>query len=149
MPMLGMNQETGTLLRWIKHEGETVTKGEPLMEVATDKTDIEIEAPASGILRNVTAKEGDEVPVGKVIALIAGADEVLAAPKPSAAPAAKPAPVSAPAPAPAPAAKTAPAPAPTPAAAAPMSPVAARMVADHGIDASRIKPAQRREEAIT
>ncbi len=58
MPMLGMNQETGTLLRWLKREGETVTQGEPLMEVATDKTDMEIEAPASGILRNVTAQRG-------------------------------------------------------------------------------------------
>lgn len=131
MPMLGMNQETGTLLRWIKREGETVTKGEPLMEVATDKTDIEIEAPASGVLRNVTAKEGDEIPVGQVIALIAGADEVIAAAKPAAAPAT---------PASAPAAPSTP-PAPISAAPAAMSPVAARMVADHGIDASRIKPA--------
>src|SRR6185436_15509760 len=78
MPALGMNQETGTLLRWLKAEGEAVTKGEPLMEVATDKTDVEIEAPVSGILRNVTAKEGDEVPVGQVIALIAKPDEVVA-----------------------------------------------------------------------
>src|SRR6476659_3876501 len=77
MPALGMNQETGTLLRWLKNEGDTVTKGEPLMEVATDKTDVEIEAPVSGILRNVTAKEGDEVPVGHVIALIAKPDEVI------------------------------------------------------------------------
>ena len=58
MPALGMNQETGTLLRWLKREGEPVQQGEPLMEIATDKTDVEIEAPASGILRNVRAREG-------------------------------------------------------------------------------------------
>src|SRR5689334_11780896 len=70
MPALGMAQETGTLLAWLKKEGETVTKGEPLMTVATDKTDVEIEANASGILTNVTAKIGEEVPVGQVIAMI-------------------------------------------------------------------------------
>src|SRR5215218_2422851 len=95
MPALGMNQETGTLLRWLKAEGEAVTKGEPLMEVATDKTDVEIEAPVSGILRNVTAKEGDEIPVGQVIALIAKVDEVIgsapAAKTPQTAPIAPPA----------------------------------------------------------
>ena len=90
MPALGMNQETGTLLRWLKAEGDSVTKGEPLMEIATDKTDVEIEASASGILRNVTAKEGDEIPVGQVIALIAAPDEVISAPK-SSAPAPSPA----------------------------------------------------------
>src|SRR5688572_5282767 len=91
MPALGMNQETGTLLRWLKQEGDTVTKGEPLMEVATDKTDVEIEASVSGILRNVTAQEGDEIPVGQVIALIAKPGEVIAASK-AAAPATPPAP---------------------------------------------------------
>jgi pyruvate dehydrogenase E2 component (dihydrolipoamide acetyltransferase) len=128
MPALGMNQETGTLLRWHKAEGETVTKGEPLMEIATDKTDVEIEAPASGVLRRVTAHEGDEVPVGQVIAWIAAADEVL----PGAEPAVNaPAPV---APEP-PAAPPGAAPAP-----APISPLAARVAARHGVDVSRIKP---------
>ncbi len=70
MPALGMNQETGTLLRWLKAEGDEIHKGEPLMEIATDKTDVEIEAPASGVLLQVTAAEGDEVPVGQVMAWI-------------------------------------------------------------------------------
>lgn len=134
MPALGMNQETGTLLRWLKAEGEAVTKGEPLMEVATDKTDVEIEAPVSGILRNVTAKEGDEVPVGKVIALIAKPDEVIGASKAASAEAPPPTPVAPPTP---------PAPAPSAPAngtVAPITPVAARMVAEHGIDVSRIQP---------
>ena len=64
MPALGVAQEKGTLLNWLKAEGQPVTKGEPLMEVETDKATVEIEAPASGILTHVTASVGDEVPVG-------------------------------------------------------------------------------------
>ena len=70
MPALGVAQEKGTLLNWLKGEGQSVTKGEPLMEVETDKATVEIEAPASGILTNVTASVGDEVPVGNKIAVI-------------------------------------------------------------------------------
>ena len=70
MPVLGMNQEKGVLLQWLKQDGETVTQGEPLMEVETDKAVTEIEAPASGILTNVSAKPGEDVPVGQTIALI-------------------------------------------------------------------------------
>jgi pyruvate dehydrogenase E2 component (dihydrolipoamide acetyltransferase) len=70
MPALGVAQEKGTLLNWLKAEGQSVTKGEPLMEVETDKATVEIEAPASGILTNVTASVGDEVPVGNRIAVI-------------------------------------------------------------------------------
>jgi pyruvate dehydrogenase E2 component (dihydrolipoamide acetyltransferase) len=70
MPALGVAQEKGTLLNWLKAEGQPVTKGEPLMEVETDKATVEIEAPASGILANVIASPGDEVPVGNRIAVI-------------------------------------------------------------------------------
>ncbi len=70
MPALGVAQEKGTLINWLKAEGQSVTKGEPLMEVETDKATVEIEAPASGILADVTAAPGDEVPVGNKIALI-------------------------------------------------------------------------------
>ncbi len=70
MPALGMNQETGRLLQWFRKEGERVTKGEALMEVETDKATVEIEAPATGVLAGVTARPGDEVPVGQPIALI-------------------------------------------------------------------------------
>jgi pyruvate dehydrogenase E2 component (dihydrolipoyllysine-residue acetyltransferase) len=76
MPALGVAQETGTLLNWLKAEGQSVTKGEPLMEVETDKATVEIEAPASGILANVTASAGDEVPVGNRIAVILAPGEV-------------------------------------------------------------------------
>jgi pyruvate dehydrogenase E2 component (dihydrolipoamide acetyltransferase) len=70
MPALGMSQETGTLLRWFKSEGDSITKGEPLMEVETDKAAVEIEAPASGTLSSIIAHEGDVIPVGQRIAVI-------------------------------------------------------------------------------
>jgi pyruvate dehydrogenase E2 component (dihydrolipoamide acetyltransferase) len=77
MPALGVAQQTGTLLKWLKSAGQPVTKGEPLMEVETDKSTVEIEAAASGILARVTAKAGDEVPVGQTIALILAPGEAL------------------------------------------------------------------------
>ena len=70
MPALGVAQQTGTLLKWLRAEGEAVNKGEPLMEIETDKATVEIEAPGSGILARVTAKAGDQVPVGERIAFI-------------------------------------------------------------------------------
>src|SRR6267142_391985 len=70
MPALGVAQQTGTLLKWLKAEGQSVSKGEPLMEIEPDKATVEIEAPASGVLAHVIARAGDEVPVGERIALI-------------------------------------------------------------------------------
>jgi len=70
MPALEMTQETGRLVAWLKRDGESVNKGEPLMEIETDKVTIEIEAPASGILGGVLIKENDVVPVGQTIAWI-------------------------------------------------------------------------------
>ncbi len=77
MPALGMAQETGTLLQWLKAPGDNVSKGEPLMEVETDKATVEVEAPASGTLANVTAQPGDMIPVGQVIALILSPGEAV------------------------------------------------------------------------
>jgi len=70
MPALEMTQESGRLVSWLKREGESVNKGEPLMEVETDKVTIEIEAPDTGILGGVLIKENDVVPVGQTIAWI-------------------------------------------------------------------------------
>src|SRR5512138_2744712 len=70
MPALEMAQETGVLVSWLKRDGESVSKGEPLMEIETDKVTVEIEASASGILGGILAKEGDVIPVGKTIAWI-------------------------------------------------------------------------------
>ncbi|SVB01480.1 uncharacterized protein METZ01_LOCUS154334, partial [marine metagenome] len=70
MPALSPGQETGILLEWFKQEGETIEKGEPLMEVETDKANVEVEAEATGILSNISVQPGDEIHVGKVIAMI-------------------------------------------------------------------------------
>lgn len=75
MPALEMGQETGKLVAWRKKEGEPVVKGEPLLEVETDKAVLEIEAPADGVLSGVKAQEGDVVPVGRTIAWIVRAGE--------------------------------------------------------------------------
>ncbi|HEX7228903.1 MAG TPA: dihydrolipoamide acetyltransferase family protein [Candidatus Binatia bacterium] len=85
MPALGVAQQTGTLLKWLKKEGESVSKGEPLMEIETDKATVEIEAPASGILAQVIAQPGDEVPVGNRIALILAPGEAAPAAPPQSA----------------------------------------------------------------
>src|SRR6266536_4993568 len=79
MPALGVAQETGKLLRWLKAEGEHVTAGDPVMEIETDKVTVEIEAPASGVLGGIRAAEGDDVPVGDVIALILAEGEATPA----------------------------------------------------------------------
>ena len=75
MPALGMAQESGVLINWLKKEGDSVEKGEPLMEIETDKATVEIEASASGILGGISAKKGDVVPVGQTIAWILGQGE--------------------------------------------------------------------------
>jgi len=70
MPALSPAQETGILIEWFKEEGDLIEKGEPLMEVETDKANVEVEATTTGIVANITVNLGDEIPVGKVIALI-------------------------------------------------------------------------------
>lgn len=77
MPALGMAQETGRLLRWIKQEGEAVAVGDLLMEIETDKSAVEIEAQAEGLLRGIRVQPGQEVEVGTVMAWILGPDEQL------------------------------------------------------------------------
>jgi pyruvate dehydrogenase E2 component (dihydrolipoamide acetyltransferase) len=75
MPALEMGQETGRLVAWLKNEGETVRKGELLLEVETDKAVLEVEACADGVLANITGEVGTEIAVGHVIAWIVNADE--------------------------------------------------------------------------
>src|SRR3989442_12895222 len=89
MPALEMAQETGKVLRWIKSPGDRVIKGESIVEIETDKVTVEIEAPAAGVLRDVSAQAGDVVPVGRTIATVFAAGEAGAgAPAPPAPPAA-------------------------------------------------------------
>ena len=76
LPALGMAQDTGIIVRWLKAEGQEVTKGEPLVEIETDKATVEIEASTSGILTNITGAVGVEIPVGQVIASIITYEEL-------------------------------------------------------------------------
>jgi pyruvate dehydrogenase E2 component (dihydrolipoamide acetyltransferase) len=70
MPALEMAQETGKLIAWLKKEGQTVSKGDPLLEIETDKAIMEIESPGDGVLGGIKAQEGAEIPVGQTIAWI-------------------------------------------------------------------------------
>ena len=75
MPQMGADMEEGTVIRWLKQEGEAVERGEIIAEIETDKANVEIEAFDSGVFRKTLANEGDTVAVGEIIALIASADE--------------------------------------------------------------------------
>jgi len=131
MPALELAQETGKILRWIKSPGDSVAKGEPLLEIETDKVTVEVEAPASGILRDVTAGVGDVVPVGKTIAVIVAVHEARTpasgapAPGGSAVPAGSAPPAIEPVKA---------------------SPLARRLAEQHGVDLTRLKTASGRIE---
>jgi pyruvate dehydrogenase E2 component (dihydrolipoamide acetyltransferase) len=75
MPALEMAQENGKLLAWRKKEGERVSKGEPLLEIETDKAVVEVEAPGDGILAGITADVGAVIPVGVTIAWLVAPGE--------------------------------------------------------------------------
>jgi pyruvate dehydrogenase E2 component (dihydrolipoamide acetyltransferase) len=77
MPRLSLTMKTGTVIQWFRKENETVQKGEPLVEVLSEKITYDVEAPASGILRKVLAEEGLDVPVDQAIGLIGTADELI------------------------------------------------------------------------
>jgi pyruvate dehydrogenase E2 component (dihydrolipoamide acetyltransferase) len=79
MPALEMAQETGKLVSWLKKEGDSVAKGEPLLEIETDKAVMEIESPGDGILTGVKIAPGAEVPVGRTIAWIVRPGESIPA----------------------------------------------------------------------
>ena len=135
MPALEMAQENGKLLSWRKKEGEAVAKGEPLLEIETDKAVVEIESPAEGILAGVKAHEGDVIPVGQTIAWI-----VMPGEKPPAETQAsgtgRRMDTKAASAAPATAAKTSSAPASS---SARISPKARRLAKEHGIDLSSVR----------
>lgn len=79
MPKLGMTMDEGTVHAWFKHEGDAVQEGEPLLSVLTDKIDIEVDAPTSGVLRKILVAQGETVPVNTPIAIIAAAGEDISA----------------------------------------------------------------------
>ena len=148
MPQMGESIAEGTIVRWIKRVGDKVDRDEPLFEISTDKVDAEIPSPAAGVLLEISAKEGETIPVNQVVAVIG---EAGAAAQAAPAPAAAPAP---PAPAPAPpveeaadedaaepgaAAGTAPVPpAPEDVRRQKSSPLVRKIAAEHGVDVSRV-----------
>ncbi|HYA71934.1 MAG TPA: biotin/lipoyl-containing protein, partial [Roseiarcus sp.] len=77
LPRVDMDMATGKMGRWFVAEGERVREGQALFEIETDKAAMEIEAPASGVLRGVRAKAGDALPVGAVLGWIVGEDEAF------------------------------------------------------------------------
>jgi pyruvate dehydrogenase E2 component (dihydrolipoamide acetyltransferase) len=89
MPALEMAQETGKLIAWRKKEGDRVSKGEPLLDIETDKAIVEVEAPADGILAGIKAAEGADIPVGQTIAWIVAPGEQPPADSATPAPAAR------------------------------------------------------------
>jgi pyruvate dehydrogenase E2 component (dihydrolipoamide acetyltransferase) len=89
MPALEMAQETGKIVSWVKKEGDSVRKGEILLEVETDKAVVELEAAADGILSGVKSQAGDVVPVGQTIAWLLAPGEGIPAEAATAAPAAR------------------------------------------------------------
>ncbi len=77
MPKLGLTMTEGTIERWLKKEGDRVQKGEPLVEIITEKINFQYESPATGILRKILHHEGEVVPVATPIAIIAEEGEVI------------------------------------------------------------------------
>ena len=161
MPKLGFDMAEGVLVRKVKKVGDAVKKGEVLAEIETDKATVEVESPASGVVKGWMVDEGQAVPVGALMAVIAAPDEVvdLNAWKPAAPEAATPPPATPPAVRPKGAnghqeaaasaqttaaqpttAPSSPAVAPTPASPAPMggsapaSPIARKMATEAGVD---------------
>ncbi|MFT0753088.1 dihydrolipoamide acetyltransferase family protein [Synechococcus sp. RC10A2] len=135
MPKMGDAMEEGTLVRWLKQEGDAVQEGEPIAEIATDKATVEIEAPISGVLRGIRVAENAVVPVNTPLAYILQEGESL------------PAEGDGKAPAPTAAAAPQPEPTPTTAAATPAngeervlaSPLARKIAAEHGIDLRQVR----------
>jgi pyruvate dehydrogenase E2 component (dihydrolipoamide acetyltransferase) len=138
MPALEMAQETGKLIAWRKQEGDRVVKGEPLLEIETDKAVVEVEAPSDGILAGVKASAGEDIPVGQIIAWIVAPGEAV--PVESDAPAAPAARAGTHAKAePAQTAPMAASSAATPAATAKISPKARRLAKELGVDLATLR----------
>src|ERR1700733_1368967 len=135
MPALEMAQETGKLLAWRKKEGEAIAKGEPLLEIETDKAVVEIEAPADGILAGIKAHAGAVIPVGQTIAWIVAPGEKPPEEESAAASGRRMDTQAAPTATPS-ASANAPASAAAPASNVRISPKARRLAKEHGVDLS-------------
>lgn len=160
VPQLGESVVEGTIGKWLKKVGDPIAKDEPIVEIITDKINIELPAPSAGTLGRISVNEGVVAQVGDELGVILAAGETLgaaaSAPKPAAAPggghgsvtiappppgmATPPAPAApAPAPAPAYASATATLPAPPSADGARLSPAVRKLVKEHGVDTAQIR----------
>jgi pyruvate dehydrogenase E2 component (dihydrolipoamide acetyltransferase) len=81
VPTLGMDMEEATVVRWLVEDGAEVEKGDPVLEIDTDKTSFEIEAPAGGTIRNLRGEPGETLPVGATLAYVTAAGEEAPAPE--------------------------------------------------------------------
>ncbi len=134
MPALEMAQETGKLISWLKKEGDLVAKGEPLLEIETDKAVMEIESPGDGVLAGVKVLAGAEVPVGQTIAWIVRPGEAVPADQVQAETGRKSA-----APVSAPVAASTSAPTPSNPRDIRVSPKARRLAAERGVDLNSVQ----------
>lgn len=149
MPKLSDTMTVGTLVKWLKKEGDVIKTGDMLAEVETDKATMELESYFDGTLLKIFSPAGSQLPIGAALCAIGKPGEKVEAPAPKAAPAAASAAPVVAAPAPAPVAVAAPAPAPKPAApaaapAAPagrvkISPLARKLAEEKRIDFTRVK----------
>ncbi|HUZ91662.1 MAG TPA: 2-oxoglutarate dehydrogenase complex dihydrolipoyllysine-residue succinyltransferase [Methylocella sp.] len=141
VPTLGESVTEATIGRWFKQPGEAVLADEPIVELETDKVTLEVNAPAPGILAEIAAKDGETVSVG---ALLGQIEDSAAATPPKAETKAKAKPVAPPSaapPSPAPAA-------PAPPREMPASPAAAKIAADHGLDAAVVEGSGKRGQVL-
>jgi pyruvate dehydrogenase E2 component (dihydrolipoyllysine-residue acetyltransferase) len=153
MPQMGVSVSEGTITKWLKNVGDAVEADEPLLEISTDKVDTEVPSPGSGVVSEIVVQEGETVEVGTVLARIGRDDGATAAPAGPEAAAPEPA-----APEATPAAEPEPQPTTTQADAPPapadsshtgnghaaeehrfVSPVVARIAAEHGIDPAQVE----------
>jgi pyruvate dehydrogenase E2 component (dihydrolipoamide acetyltransferase) len=156
MPQMGVSVSEGTITKWLKREGDPIEADEPLLEISTDKVDTEVPSPGSGVVAQILVEEGQTVDVGVKLAVIApdGAEVAREEPapqveEPATAPAAAEAAAAAPAEAAppraepvreaAPAEEREPAPAPSPDGKTFVSPVVARIAAEHGVDPAQVE----------
>jgi len=142
MPKMSDTMEEGKVIRWLKHEGDQVTEGEPIAEIETDKANVEMEAFEPGVMKQILVKEGETVPVGQPIAILEapGAAAAPKAPAEEARPAEQIPPVTAPPmPEAAPPVEEKPPTAPTEVERVKASPLARRMAEEKGVDLSKVQ----------
>ncbi len=161
MPQMGVSVSEGTIVKWLKNEGEPIQADEALLEISTDKVDTEVPSPGAGVVQRILVQEGETVDVGTKLAVIAPEGSAPVAEDPEPAPAPEPEPAAATEPAAAEAAAAPSAETPAPVAAAPavapeptvepaapdvsgngktfVSPVVARIAAEHGIDVGAVQ----------